>query len=168
MAPEGPKAGSQSRCFWSYRQGSDKGLGCSPGSQWAPTDPPAPKAGRVHFPCGKYRNMRKHKTQFTRSLKDEIHLASELLPSSFSSPKQTRSLSLLSEKQTACSRSREQEPCQVPGATAPCCVCEFQSLLSVWTLGHLWEGRRGWPAATLACVPGPWALTSCPLQQLYR
>lgn len=90
MAPEGPKAGSQSRCLWSYRQGRTKDL-AAPQGAW----PPAPKVGRVHSPCGKYRNGRKHKTRLTRShalprMKSTWHLSC-FLPLSFSSPKQTPS-----------------------------------------------------------------------------
>lgn len=73
----------------------------------------------------------------TRSPKDEIHLASELLPSSlfFLSKTNAQPRLLSSEKWTSGHSSSER--CQVLGAMVPCCVCEFQSPLSVWTCGYL-------------------------------
>lgn len=144
MVPRGAQGWVQSRCLWSYRQGRDKGLGCSPGSHWAPADAPAPKAGCVRFPCGKYRNMGKQNktllTRLTSSPRVEIHLASELLPSPLSSsPRQASSLCLLSSEKWAGSRSSSTEHCQVPGATVPCCVCEFQSPALSLDTWHLWD-----------------------------
>lgn len=140
-SPEGPKAGSQSRCLWSYRQGRDKGLGCSPGSHWAPADPPAPKAGRVRFPCGKYRNMGKQNTAHTAhalpGLKSTWHLSC-FLPLSLPLPNKPLA-SVSSQRNGQGSGSSSMEHYQAPGAMVPCCVREFQSSALCLDTWRLWD-----------------------------
>lgn len=128
---------------------------------------PCPQSGACSFSMWKIQKWEKTQNTahtLTRSPKDEIHLASELFPSSlfFLSKTNAQPRLLSSEKRTSGHSSSER--CQVPGAMVPCCVCEFQSPLSVWTRGHLplagfGKGSRGppWPEAPGLSLPLPFS-----------